>query len=315
VSLPQSGYDTIQLPANQAVLILAAALLASDGGAPTVTVDPAARAAMAAAAAALDFSGVNQAPVASGETTSSPASSTHAVIVDNSPTSTVSSVLALVSLLMTLPHPVESAGASETMQLSGAAAGHDFTVSPLPSADAAAWTIDVRLGMNLNGAPSVQAVQLVRGAVGEASAQKISVIEVAKLPNVLAELIAKGEHVTVTPNDPGGLTPTKPSETPVTPPPLSGGDTPEDPTPPTTPAQPAYTTYDLAKEFIDYFVAHSSSIEAMMNGPDIVMFDTRVLYDVATIGQLHSMTFHFDDGSSISLVGDHSSFLHGGILV
>ncbi|NQE60880.1 hypothetical protein [Caulobacter sp. RHG1] len=320
VSLPQSGYDTIQLPANQAVLILAAALLASDGAGPAVTVDPAARAAMAAAAAALDFGDVNAAPLQAGDSVAHQTVGTHAVTLDNSPAHTVSSVLTLVSLLMTLPHPAEGAGTSETVMLSGAAVGHDFTVSPILSTESAAWTIDVRLGLGLNGAPTVEAVQLVRGLVGEAGAQKISVIEVAKLPNILAELIAKGEHVTVAPSDHNNQTPdTPPTDTPeTTTPPVGGnGETtpPLTPQPEPVPTAPAHTTYDIAKEFIDYFVAHTTRIEAMVNGPDIVMFDTRVLYDVSTISQLHSMSFHFDDGSSISLVGDLSSFLHGGILV
>ena len=322
-NLPQSGYDTVQLPANQAVLILAAALLASDDAAPSVTIDPAARAAMTAAAAALDFGGVSAAPVASAESVLPHASGTHAVTVENSAAKTVSSVLALVSLLTTLPSAMDNGGAADNTLLSGASATHDFSVSPLPSADNAAWTIDVRMGLGLNGAPAVQAVQLVRGAVGDPSAQKISIIEVAKLPNILAELISKGQHVTVTPNDPGGLTPETPpiqTQPDSTLPPAGGsGETPVIPTPPVEPTIPppgkVYASYDLVKSFIDYFVSHTSGIEAMVNGRDIVMFDTRVLYDVGTITQLHSMTFNLDDGSSISLVGDHSSFLMNGILV
>jgi hypothetical protein len=53
----------------------------------------------------------------------------------------------------------------------------------------------------------------------------------------------------------------------------------------------------------------------MVKGAEIVMFDARVLHDVGSIIHLDSMTFDFIDGSSISLVGDQSSFLREGILV
>jgi hypothetical protein len=324
VSLPQSGYDTVQLPANQAVLILAAALLASDG-APAVTVDPAARAAMAAAAAALDFGGAHPAPARANEVAPLATSGTHAIVVDNSPAASVSSVLALVSLLMTLPHSAESAGVAETALLSGASGGHDFAIAPAPSADNGGWTIDVRLGLGLNGAPSVQAVQLVRGVIGEPGGQKISVIEVAKLPNVLAELIAKGEQVKVVAPDHVGPTPENPPSQTLDPdlPPTGGVTTPTSPTEPVTPtpeptkppAGPNYAPSALVKLFIDYFISHTDNVEVMVKGSEVVMFDARVLHDSGFSQALHTVTFDFTDGSSISLIGTYSSFLHDGNLV
>jgi hypothetical protein len=192
-----------------------------------------------------------------------------------------------------------------------------------PPVDATAnWSLDVRLGFSLAGLPTVDAVQLVRGLIGDGSAQRISVIEVSKLPDVLAQVIAKGAHYTVVP------APTAPADAVVTPveivaTPVDGGTSadpatddvappqPVEPTaPPVTAPPPVYASVDMVKAFIDYFVAHTGQIEVMKKDAHIVMFDARVLHDVGQISQLESVTYDFADGSSISLVGDHSSFLH-----
>jgi hypothetical protein len=315
-------YDTAQLPANQAVLILAAALLASDYGVDASSLDPATRGAISAAAAALDFgSAPIQAHSAEGDFTLT-AANHGATSVDNTPAQTVSSVLSLVALLSTLPQLADASSAANVLQtVATDAAYHDPVMAAPPSNEDGNWALDVRLGLGLNGLPSVEAVQLVRSIVGDANAQKISIVEVSKLPDILADLVAKGDHHVVAPPQ---LTPTTPPPSVTDPvsPPLGDGSTstPDLPTPPTPPApvepaKPAYATPSLVKEFIDYFIAHTSSVEVMVKGADIVMFDARVLHDVGTIGHLYSMTFEFDDGGSISLVGDHSSFLHDGILV
>lgn len=339
MALPQSGYDSVQVPANQAVLILAAALLASDYAVDSSSLDPAAHAAISAAAAALDFGAPASARPADGETIAPP--TTHATVVENGPAQTVSSVLSLVALLSTLPHPAEAAAASESVLGDAIHTTRHASLGAQEAAnDAGAWALDIRLDPGLNGLPSVDAVELVLGLAGT-GAQRISVIEVAKLPNVLAELIAKGDHFVVAPTAPGPATdapdaghagsgPGTPS-TPVGPgapstpeqpqAPIGGTDqTPTTPTPPTPPVDtkpsaPAFASPDLVKEFINYFLAHTTSVEVIAKGSDIVMFDSRVLHDPGSVGHLDSMTFDFADGSSISLVGDHSAFLHDGILV
>jgi hypothetical protein len=96
------------------------------------------------------------------------------------------------------------------------------------------------------------------------------------------------------------ITPPKPLE-PTAP-------TPTAPTP--TAPVPVYASIDMVKAFIDYFIAHTGEIEVMKKDAHIVMFDARVLHDVGRISQLESVTYDFADGSSISLVGEHSSFLH-----
>jgi len=326
MSTPTPSYDTAQLPANQAVLILAAALLASDYGLDTTSLDPAARGAISAAAAALDFGPVPT-PSHGVEGGFTPTAASHAtMMVDNTPAQTVSSVLSLVALLSTLPQLAEgSAAANALLTVTTDAVHRDLVLAaPLPSNDDGNWALDVRLGLGLNGLPSVEAVQLVRGIIGDTGGQKISVVEVSKLPGILADLVAKGDHHIVSPPPTPQPTPQPPPIDDPDSPPVGDGSTstpdssqPEAPLTPgnPTPPAPTYATPSLVKEFIDYFIAHTSNVEVMVKGADIVMFDARVLHDVGSVVHLDSMTFHFDDGSSISLVGDHSSFLHGGILV
>lgn len=327
-------YDTAQLPANQAVLILAAALMASNYQAQAETMDPSVRTAIASAAAALDF-------------TDAPAPAAHAdslalgravstTDITASPTHMVSSVLSLVSLLSTLPVSQEAAVFEQTAQRDTDAASHKAaqTFQPISSADASAWAIDVRLSHA--DAFVVDAVELVRSVVGEA-AQRISVIEVSKLPEVLANIIARGDHFEVTqPEHP--QTPVETPTTPTTPTEgsgnggdlgtVDGGDTPTtpDPTPgtpaPSKPAPPTPTLNfsgvvptELVREFIDYFIAHTHNVQIITEGREVVIFDARVVTDPGAIDHLTSMTFHFFDGSSVNLVGHISSFLHDGVVV
>ncbi|PZR34811.1 hypothetical protein [Caulobacter segnis] len=327
-----SNYDTAQLPANQAVLVLAAALLASDFKVDNAGPDTTTRDAIVAAASALDFTGapmmvapsMNTADVVGGE----------AQVVTNTPVQTVSSVLSLVALLSTLPSPTDlttpdagiggrgGGNGGDGGDRDGAAASAHLAAPG--GADVSDWALEVRLG---SGAlPSVEVVQLVRAAIGDTPAQKISVIEVSKLPGILADLIAKGDHVDVartqaqaTPIAPIGE-PTSPTvQEPAAPEPSPTHEAPVavTPAPTPTPAAPAeqnhFASPDLVSRFINFFVAHTGAIEIMQNGPEIVMFDARVLHDVGAISLLHAMVFHFEDGGAIALVGDRSAFLDVGL--
>ncbi len=335
IALQSSATEAVQLPVSQAVLILAAAMFASNYSVSTTGLDAGAQAAISAAAASLDF-GAAGAPTSSSDVGVALPVTTHATIVDNTPAQTVSSVLSLVAVLSSLPHASEApASSSEGLLPANEQSGHhDVALTALPSPnDAANWTIDVRLGANLSGLPSLEAVQLVRGVLGEPGAQNITVIEVAKLPDVLADLIAKGDHYSVTPTTTAPLEPvvTDPTSaapsTPTTPTtgddssaapstPAAPTDTVSKPTPvDTTPTTSGFASPDLVKLFVEYFVAHTSSVEVMNDGADIVMFDAHILHDGSAATHLMSMTFEFADGGSISLVGNHSSFLNDGILV
>lgn len=324
----QTSYDTAQLPANQAVLVLAAALLASDFKIDAAQ-DNSTRAALASAASALDFTGAPMTVALSG--VAAEAVTSHAQAVANTPTQTVSSVLSLVSLLSTLPSATDQVAASDA-GLGGGDGGnggdggdHSGAAASAPLAapavnDVSNWALEVRLG---SGAlPNVEAVQLVRAAIGDTPAQKISVIEVSKLPDILADLIAKGDHVNVAPSQAQatpiapiaeaspstGLEPLAPETSPAHDAPVTATPTPSAPT-----EQNHFASTDLVSRFIDFFIAHTGAIEIMQNGSEIVIFDARVLHDVGAIPMLHAMVFHFEDGGSIALVGDHSAFLEVGL--
>lgn len=338
MAFQQQASESVQLPVSQAVLILAAAMFASDYGVDARSVDPAAQAAISAAAASLDF-GSAGAPVSTADANLALPAATHAVVVENTPVQTVSTVLSLVAVLSSLPHLGDAPAAGDgLLGVVAEAIHHDGAPTALPAANESAnWAIDVRLGASFNGLPSVEAVQLVRGLVGEAGAQKISVIEVAKLPDVLADLIAKGDHYNVSPPAPPAPlepvaaepTPAAPSLTPTegalaapttsvqtpTEGPTAPTVTPIDTTPKPPPSTPGFVSYDLVKQFIDFFVAHTSGVEVMHEGSQYIMYDAAIFHDASAATHLMSMTFHLDDGSSISLVGNHSSFLNDGNLV
>jgi hypothetical protein len=328
IAFQQLAYDSVQIPANQAVLILAAALLASDYRVDAGSLDPAASAAIASAAASLDFSGVTPSTgILSGETATPLANHTHFAAVDNSAANTVPSVLSLIALLSTMPKPAgdtAEAKAEDVVQLS-TAAHHDPKLPPLPAAENSNWALDVRV--NWGAGLSIEAVQLVRGVLGDASYQKITVIEVTKLPDVLANIIAKSDHYEaaspLAPPQHGGPTldePTTPASsdnastelTPNTPPVVSDTTTPGNPTPPVF---HGFMPQELVREFIDYFIAHTADIGLATVGLQAVIYDTRTMHDPGAIHHLTSVTIDFFDGSSVSLIGDISSFLNHGNLV
>lgn len=317
----QPAYDTVQLPANQAVLVLAAALLASDFTVDAASLNPAAQAAVASAAAALDFTAPAAPNVASAGVDAASVAS-HAAAVANTPAQTVSTVLSLVALLSTLPHSADPVAASDALQPLSDGIRHEVNLSPLPAPalhDGANWSLEVRLGVG--SLPNVEAVQLVRALIGDsAAAQRITVIEVSKLPDVLAEIISRGEHVQV------GTTVTAPpsqtlSETPATETPVSSdGGAPVTSTPAatdthTSTAFSGVVSEDLVARFIDYFLTHTDHVAMMMNGTQVVIYDTRVMSDPGSIAHMTSMTFELFDHTSVNLVGDLNSFLHDGILV
>lgn len=323
----QANQDfSVQLPVNQAVLVLAAALYASDYGVDNASLDSAARNAIAAAAAALDFGNPVQ-HVVTGELSTGFGLTPHATVVDNSPVQTVSSVLSLVAILSTLPNVATQSGDAALTSMQH----HDLSLAPLEPAplESANWTVEVRLGQG--AVPNVEAVQLVRSVVGDTSAQKITVIEVSKLPDVLADLIARGSHTHVSasePTPPTTVEPTQPGDS-ITPPPVDAkpldphpvdptdtGTPPPTPSGPTTPDHSPYASVALVSEFIAYFLAHTATVEIMVRDTQVVIFDARIPHDGGMgIDHLYAMTFDFADGGAIALVGDQSAFLNGGLLV
>ena len=317
-SLAQPTYDTVQLPANQAVLVLAAALLAADFGVDAASLDPAASAALASAAAALDLSAPVSPKLAAdgGDLTLGGAPVQAAA---NTPAQTVSSVLSLVALLSTLPQAAPSSSTPEqALDVSDVARQH-VSLSPLAAPvvhEAANWTLEVRLGAG--ALPNVEAVQLVRALVGDTAAQKITVIEVAKLPDVLAEIISRGEHYQTAPiasQTTGATAPETPVAASETPAPSAGGETTtHQPESHATSINAGVVSIDIVASFIDFFTAHTQNIVSYMNGVQVVMVDADVMHDPGALAHAMSMTFDFADGSELNLIGVPDAFLHGGLL-
>lgn len=309
-------YDTVQLPANQAVLILAAAVLAADFRIDNGSLEPAAQEALVSVASSVDFASPVTRDLSLVGVEGSVLDS-HASAVANTPVQTVSSVLSLVALLATLPSTPEPAVSVDDSQaaLSVALASPELS-SPTAYAatpvlqDAANWALQVRLGVG--ALPNIEAVQLVRALVGDAAAaQKITIIEVSKLPDVLADIISRGEHAQVTnPVQPGGQTGESPAA-PVTPDhsASSGSDTQTK-----APSHVPFVSMDLVQKFLDYFVAHTEHIVwATGAGSEVVWYDSRVMADPGSIHTITSVNFELPDHSVIHLIGDQSAFLNGGL--
>lgn len=309
--------DSVQIPANQAVLILAAALLSSDYSVQAASMDSATLAAIQATAAALDFGDALRPRAVTQDQVTTGASASHVASFETAAAQHISSVLSLVAVLSSMPQEHAEAAPLEAT-LSVAPARHEpiFNAVTAPT-DNREWSIDVRLGAG--GLPSVDAIQLVSGFISDGTYKMISIIEVIKLPDILADLINRGTHV-FTPSAPATPDPVTPDPTAPTSPGTGeghqGGGGAPIVTPPTAPVTPApmFSSPELVKQFIDYFLSHTNGIEVMVRGADIVMFDTRVLHDVSTIIHLTSLTFDFADGGSISLVGDFSAFMNNNFL-
>lgn len=322
----QPAYDTVQLPANQAVLVLAAALLAANFSVDASTLDPAASAALASAAEASQPS----IPTASSLTVEGgdlSLTDAHVQAVANTPVHTVSSVLSLVALLSTLPQNATLVSAPDAALNISDVARQQVNLSPLAAPvvqEAANWSLEVRL--SAGALPNIEAVQLVRAAVGDTAAQKITVIEVSKLPDVLAEIISRGEHYQVTPVA-SQTTETAPAETPSSTPetlspstgtPTTSGDekttTAHQTESHNTTVHAGLVTVDLVKSFIDYFTDHTQNIFAFMDGAQVVMADANVTQNPGAIDHLVSVAFDLPDGGMISLIGDQSAFLPNAFL-
>lgn len=317
-----------QVPVSQAVMILAAAMMATEIKVGSAALAPAARDAIAEAAMALDFSDYGRESAVSlgaRQTSETPVN-----ISSPTPAETVSSVLALVALMSTLPTPEHTLAYARSTVAGGAVSGGAESAA-LSLSQIGQWTIDVRFAQG--GWTEVEAVHLVRTLVAGAASEQIAVIEVEKLPQILLDLIERGPHYTVTttaPNAPTEVEPVTPTPPVVAPP--TGQDnvpTPVDssaptptPTPvetappPVAPAKPAlpafsgFASQELVKQFVEYFVAHTEQVSIMLKGLQVVIFDSRVTSAPESIDHMTSMTFTFFDGSSVNLVGAQTAFLH-----
>lgn len=195
--------------------------------------------------------------------------------------------------------------------------------------------LDVQL--RAGALPSVESVVLLQQIMGGAGFEKIAVVAVDKIPEAIREIISHGADFTSA-NVADVPHIIAPSPVPVVVAPPTADDLPAEndnpapdapivdyaptpepvvtapltPTPPSaaapTPAAPVVDGYKvLAQKLIDYFVAHVPHTEVMTAGKEIIFYDSRVLEHPDQLRHIDSVTFHFNDGSSVSLVGEHSS--------
>lgn len=216
---------SFQIPANEAVMVMAAALLASDYSADPAYRSTTVQTALRAAAAELDFGGRTMPDVVLSGATAR-ASATSPTPSDVSAAQNVSTVLSLVALLLSMPAndkdlalPV-STTVEPTVRTT---AIHTLFSVESTAADNGHWAIDVRLS-DIRGLPNLEAVQLVRASAGETNFQKIAVIEVSELPTVLADILSRGSQFIVAPKPPEVVPAPTPVEdvtpTPTTPEPV-----------------------------------------------------------------------------------------------
>lgn len=161
------------------------------------------------------------------------------------------------------------------------------------------WQLEIDL--RAADVPEIASIRVVQNlAQGDLPTVKL---HAGSLPDVLAKFIAKGEvintGVVVQPQGPApgndGDVPT--NEVPSTP---SGSD----PAPPSLAEQTA-----VAKQIFDFFVSHTSKVEIVVTGSAVVLYDASLMSPHADWSNVTSLTFNFEDGSSISVVG-HSNAIY-----
>jgi hypothetical protein len=199
------------------------------------------------------------------------------------------------------------------------------TIAPVLSETAgtnSASVVYMDVQLRAGAMPNAQSVELLREVLGSAGFEKIAVVAVDKIPEAIADVIAHGGGFTVgaapitdgpfivtpeitAPENVASITPAPPATGDTTAP--HTGDTPtmDQPAPPAAPA--VDPTKAFAQSLIDYFIAHVPHADVMSTGLEVVFYDSRVIDHAELLNHIDALTFHFSDGSSISLVGEHST--------
>jgi hypothetical protein len=241
-------------------------------------------------------------------------------------------VLALTAVLSSIP-------GIDANPADHAAAGIEVNASPgahlADHLDAGQRPVVMEIQLHADVSPNIQSIQLLREIAGGAGFEKLAIVPVDKIPEALADIIAGGANFYANPPTSADVPHIAPLEPVVAPPPQNEatpttGDTPSthndappphsDDTPPpvqvvTAPSAPAQSVTNdnykiVAEQLINYFIAHTLTVDTIVSGKDVVIYDSRVTKHAADIADLDSVTFHFNDGSSISLVGEHSMLYH-----
>lgn len=308
----QTQAHSVYVEANQALTILAGAMFALEQGVDSRSrsVNSSLMASQMATDAARAASSFSEAALAASAIESEAAH--NALFL-----SQASAVLSLVAVLETLDQrPISTVS---TAQAAPSPIVHTDIGQPrLSDGVISQAPIYMEIQLRPGGMPGVESVQLIREMAGRGF-EKIAVVALDKLPAAIAEIIAAGADFgagIVTP-EPSFTPPFEGPTLPTTP--VDGGSdgltpggeatvviTPVVPQPPApTPTSEAYKA--IAQKLIAYFVAHVPWVEVLTAGSEVVFYDMRVLTHAQVLEHVDSVTFHFNDGSSISLVGEHSS--------
>ncbi|WP_269715373.1 hypothetical protein [Caulobacter sp. NIBR2454] len=308
------GEGTIKIDGAQAMAILTSAMLILQrDGALAATGQT--RAALASFAPALEREAAPAAPL-----TGLAPEASRLDLNFNPADPTLKSLLALTAVLSDLPAATGPAAASASLLQSGAA----FASTPAgvqgatPNASVHAPVIErwqLEIDLRAADVPEVSAIRVVQNlAQGELAG--VTVHE-GRLPDILAKIIAQGDVVngaiTIQPQAPSqGDAPPPSTEAPVAPE-SPVAETPSPPTP--TAPTPAIDQQAVAKQIFDFFVAHTSKVEIVVTGNAVVLYDASLMRTSADWSDVTSLTFNFDDGSSISVVGHAHAvydYHHGG---
>jgi hypothetical protein len=207
------------------------------------------------------------------------------------------------------PAPILAAAAEREATATANAAPEGDQPPHASASSLDAWLLEISL--KPESLPDIAALRLVK-EVAFGQGEQISLVRVDALPSALAQLIASGLQVGDDDHAPapgGGLVLSGDLGTlPVILPPADQGH--GDGGVVQTPSLPVATP-DLGANvgrYLAYFIAHTNDFEVIVTGDDIVIVDDRVMAS----GYSHnvdSVTFHLNDGSSISLVGQ-SAVIH-----
>ncbi len=165
--------------------------------------------------------------------------------------------------------------------------------TPAPPADSGASKPLFIFKSASTPAPAVEAVTILASTLSLSEVIAKSLPQIDKLPTSLSDLIIKGEHVD------GAASPSTPA-------------TPSAPGAPTgVGGLPAPHSHDPAIDAaIAQFVAQVKHVDMILQGNAVVLYDTDIFSPFARDLDLDSVTFTFDDGSSISLVGTVPELRH-----
>lgn len=165
-------------------------------------------------------------------------------------------------------------------------------------------------------APAVEAIAIVVSNATLAELIAKALPQVDRLPKSLLDVIGRGDHLDA--SAPALTAPLTPEDVPAVEgeqPPSSGVpilDTPAPvPTRPPLPGTPAAASRDAAIDAaIAAFMSHVKNLDMLMQGNQLVIYDRDIMNPFGPKLELDSVTFTFEDGSSLSLVGTALDLSH-----